>query len=69
MHEDYLKAAEIISNLAREYSDDYKLASILRLGSIKITELAQKETGLILKTGTKVIKDTNHDREKIICSG
>ena len=51
MHEDYLKAADEVSKLAEQYSNDYNLASILRLGSIKIIELAKKESGLLLKTG------------------
>jgi hypothetical protein len=53
MHEEYLKAADEVSKLAKEYSSDYKLASILRLGSIKIVELAKKESGLLLKTGNE----------------
>lgn len=52
MHEYYLDAAQRISNLADEYSGDYGLATILMVGSARITKLAKEQTGLILKTSS-----------------
>ena len=49
----YVEAARKISELADEYSEDYHLSTILRVGSVKITGLAQEKTGLILKNAQK----------------
>lgn len=52
MQEYYLEAAQKVSDLAEEYSGDYGLATILRAGSARITELARENAGLIVKSAS-----------------
>jgi len=51
----YLEAAEKISDLADEYSYDYKLATILRAGASRIMELS----------GTFIIKIASEEDIKL----
>lgn len=48
MKNDYLEAAERVSELANRFSDNGSLANILRAGSSKIIKLAN-ERGVLLK--------------------
>ena len=52
MHEHYLEAAQKVSSLAEEYSEDYVLSTILHSGSARIVKLAQENHGLIIKTSS-----------------
>ena len=52
MNEHYLEAAQKVSSLAEEYSEDYVLSTILRSGSARIVNLAKENHGLIIKTSS-----------------
>lgn len=59
MIQEYLEAADKVSQLANEYSQDYELATILRAGSSKIMQIVQDKNLLMCKTAER--KDKNVD--------
>lgn len=66
MHEHYLEAAQKVSSLAEEYSEDYALATILRTGSSRIVQLAKENHGLIIKTSSSGQMNAVQDPEEAV---
>lgn len=52
MPNEYISAAEKVSNLADEFSYDYDLATLLRAGSSKLMKLAQEKGAAMVKSSS-----------------
>lgn len=51
MSNEYILAAQKISNLADEFGEDYELAKLLRASSSKLMKIAQK-SGALMKASS-----------------